>query len=77
MFYNYLKNGGKIRVESDGKHNIHDYPATFTMENGEVFYFNEALGKGKHDLFTEHPMCFDAHIEIMLSENYRVVMQKA
>lgn len=74
MFYDYLKNGGYIRIESDNKHNIGYTATVFYRGNTAVYAYNKELGDFPHEKFTNNPAAFDAHVQKMLDEKFRVVL---
>ena len=49
MFYDYLKKGGYIRIESDNKHNIGYTATVFYMGNVAVYAYNKELGDFPHE----------------------------
>jgi len=75
MFYNYLKQGGYIKIENDGKHNKYDLASRFWMENDKIMASNSALGTFEHETFNNNPALFNEHIKRMMDEKYRVILQ--
>lgn len=75
MFYELLKQGKRITVEP-GKDKINKgfLPSFFTMQDGKVIAENLELGRFEHEMFTNSPETFDAHIAKMLAENFKIII---
>ena len=74
MFYNYIKSGGYIRIENDGINTVGYTPTTFYAGNNTVYAYNKELGDFPHEKFTNSPAAFNAHVQKMLDEKFKVIL---